>query len=272
MRSRNSFFSVLGALLALLVMTFALDARAAAGSWKLKSPEATEVSGAWHLYVTIELPKAPLTAHQSMKFKFTKTAEYERALVDGHDGPVTNRTVLQNQQPSVESLDVDFADPSGKIFKGTRFDFGLTRTRGYVAGEYKVELTTSDGTNIGSAQNLTLKGDNDVVDRRAITFNANQKSIKKVDGVDGGANQAKNDSSSDNSAPIGNGEVTPTGTAKPFIDPSGQQETEEEKIKTRPKGCGCSMPGSPDHSLFVLLVPLAGLGVIGLRLRRRQAA
>src|ERR1700761_4236042 len=97
-----------------LVTLFARDALAV-GTFKLKSTEATEVSGAWHLYVTIELPKAPLTAHQSMKFLFTKTMAYERSLIDGHAEPVLNRQALQNQTPSVESLDVDFADPSGKI-------------------------------------------------------------------------------------------------------------------------------------------------------------
>ena len=48
-----------------LVTLFARDA-VAVGTFKLKSTEATEVSGAWHLYVTIELPKPPLVAHQSM--------------------------------------------------------------------------------------------------------------------------------------------------------------------------------------------------------------
>ena len=53
----------------------ALDARAA-GTLKLKNAEVNEVSGGWHLYVTIELPKSPLTAHQPMKFLFTKTAAH----------------------------------------------------------------------------------------------------------------------------------------------------------------------------------------------------
>src|SRR5262249_11525856 len=123
------------------------------GTFRLKNNEVQEVSGAWHLYVTIELPKAPPTAHQPMRFLFTKTMVYERALIDGHAEPVLNRQALQNQSPSVESLDVDFADPSGKIFKGTRFDFGLTRTRGYEAGEYTVELRTSDGYTVGSKLN-----------------------------------------------------------------------------------------------------------------------
>ena len=102
--------------------------------------------------------------HQTMKFLFTKTMVYERSLIDGKSEPVVNRTPLVNQTPSVESLEVDFADASGKIFKGTHFDFGLTRTRGYEAGEYKVEVRTSDGTTIGSTANLTLKGDNPVVE------------------------------------------------------------------------------------------------------------
>jgi MYXO-CTERM domain-containing protein len=251
-----------------LVTTFSRDA-AAIGTFKLKSNEATEVSGAWHIYVTIELPKAPLTAHQTMKFNFTKTMAYERALIDGHNEPVLNRQALQNQTPSIESLDVDFADPSGKIFKGTRFDFGLTRTRGYEAGEYKVEVKTSDGATIGSPATLILKGDNPVVDRRAIAFNAKESGVKKVDAGVGGQNVAQND---DTPAAQNNmGEVTPTGTAQPFIPKEGFQKTSEEEIKTRPKGCGCTVPGNVDAGSLVWLAPLAAAGAFARRYRRRRA-
>jgi MYXO-CTERM domain-containing protein len=259
---------LLAVLLAVIagVVLFARPAQSAGGSFKLKSNDVTEVSGAWHLYVTIELPKAPLTAHQPMKFVFTKTAVYERSLVDGRNDPVLNVQTVTDPTPAVENLDVDFADPSGKIFKGTRFDFGLTRTRGFEAGEYQVELRMSDGTNIGGKQSLKLKGDNPVVDRRAIAFNPKDKSIKKVDGVDAGGNQAKNDE------PVAannmQGDVTPTGTATGFVPKEGQQETEEEKIKTRPKGCGCEVPGGFDPSAYLFLLPLAGLGAIALRRRR----
>ena len=270
----RSTSKVLLAIVVAVVALFAIrDANAGVGTFKLKSNEATEVSGAWHLFVTIELPKAPLTAHQSMKFLFTKEVVYERSLIDGHNEPVQNRQVLQNQTPSVESLDVDFADPSGKIFKGTRFDFGLTRQRGYEAGEYKVEVRMSDGTNIGTSARLVLKGDNPVVDRRAIAFNAKEKSIKKVDGYDGGANQAKNDNS--DVAPVNNGpaEVTPMGTATGFVPAEGQKETDEEKIKTRPKGCGCSMPGEEQSALgFFFVLPILGLGVMAMRRRSRRSA
>ena len=251
-----------------VVTLFARDA-SALGTFKLKSNEATEVSGAWHIYVTIELPKPPLTAHQTMKFNFTKTVAYERALIDGHNEPVLNRQPLQNQSASIESLDVDFADPSGKIFKGTPFDFGLTRTRGYEAGEYKVELKTSDGTTVGAAQNLILKGDNPVVDRRAIAFNAKESGVKKVDGVDAGSKVAQNDDT-----PAANnsmGEVTPTGTAQPFIAKEGLEKTPEEEIKTRPKGCGCSLPGGVDTGTLFWLAPLAGLAALARRRRSTRA-
>jgi MYXO-CTERM domain-containing protein len=251
-----------------VVTLFARDA-SALGTFKLKSTEAQEVSGAWHIYVTIELPKAPLTAHQTMKFNFTKTVAYERALIDGHNEPVLNRQALQNQSPSIESLDVDFADPSGKIFKGTRFDFGLTRNRGYEAGEYKVEVKTSDGSNVGSAATLTLKGDNPVVDRRAIAFNAKESGVKKVDGVDAGPKGGSNDDT-----PAANntmGEVTPTGTAQPFIAKEGLEKSPEEEIKTRPSGCGCTLPGGVDAGGLLWLAPVAGLGALARRRRRRSA-
>ncbi len=269
---RQALFALLAAIATLISFPRAAHA---VGTFKMKSPEVNEVSGAWHIYVTIELPKAPLTAHQSMKFLFTKTMVYERSLIDGHNEPVINRQALENQTPSIESLDVDFADPTGKIFKGTRFDFGLTRTRGYEAGEYKVEVRTSDGTTIGQAAKLILKGDNPVVDRRAIAFNAKEKSIKKVDAYDAGANQAKNDEEPVAAANNGPAEVTPVGTATGFVPAEGMQETDEEKIKTRPKGCGCETVGSerlgPSAALF-FLVPVLGIGIFAVRRRAARRA
>ena len=247
-----------------LVTLFANDA-SALGTFKLKSSEAQEVSGAWHIYVTIELPKAPLTAHQTMKFNFTKTVAYERALIDGHNEPVLNRQPLQNQSPSIESLDVDFADPSGKIFKGTRFDFGLTRNRGYEAGEYKVEVKTSDGSSVGNSATLILKGDNPVVDRRAIAFNAKESGVKKVDAVDAGPKGTNDDT------PAANNTMGETGTAQPFIAKEGLQKTPEEEIKTRPSGCGCSLPGGVDAGGLLWLAPLAGLGALARRRRGARA-
>jgi hypothetical protein len=203
-----------------------------------------------------------------IKFLFTKTMVFERALVDGHTDPVINRQALQNQTPSIESLDVDFADGSGKIFKGTRFDFGLTRQRGFEAGEYKVQVRTSDGIDIGGTQTLTLNGDNPVVDRRAITFNAKDKAIKKVDdGTDAGAKVAKNDT---DEAPVQSQDVAATGTAAPFIPSDAYNKQPEEEVKEHPKGCGCSIPGSSGVPLGAGLLAVGAVGV-ALAARRRRA-
>jgi hypothetical protein len=256
-----------GALLAIVV--YATQAHAA-GSFKLKTTTVSEASSSWHLFVKLELGHAPITAHVPMKFLFTKEAVFERDLVDGHgDTPVTNQMVLTNQTPNVESLDVDFADGSGKIFKGTNFDFSLARDRGYEAGIYKVEVRTTDGINIGSPQRLTLNGDNPVVDRRSITFNATGKS-KKIPtlGLDGGSNGPPQS----DDTPAQSTEVAPSGSAAPFIPQDAYQKTPEEEVKTRPSGCGCVVVGADRGETG--LAGLAGLG-FGLTLalsasRRRR--
>lgn len=262
------------ALFSLVVMAailFVSSDALAAGRFSLKSSEIQEQSGAWHVFVTIELPKPPPIPHQTMRFLFTKTAVYERSLIDNHDGPVTNVTVLQNQSPSVESLDVDFSNASGKIFNITRFDFGITRDRGYEAGEYTVQLRTSDGIEIGGRANIKLKGDNPVVDRRAMNFNAKDSKIKKIDGVDAGAKQvAQNDDTP--AAGTGNGEVTATGTAQPFIPADAYNKTPEENIQVKPKsGCGCAVPGMTTEGGLAALLPLGALGLAIARRRQRTA-
>jgi MYXO-CTERM domain-containing protein len=241
----------------------------ALGTFTLKSSETQEVSGAWHIYVTIKLPKPPPIPHQTMRFLFTKTAVYERSLIDNHDGPVTNVQVLQNQTPSIESLDVDFSNASGKIFDTTRFDFGITRDRGYEAGEYSVQVRTSDGIDVGGKANLRLKGDNPVVDRRAMNFNAKDNKIKKIEGVDAGAKVAQNDTDTNNSN-VGNGEVTATGSAQPFIPEDAYNKTPEENMQVKPKsGCGCSVIGGASETAFIA-VPFAAALALGALRRRRS--
>ena len=254
------------ALLTLLsiVLGIALFARDAnAGSWKLKTTEVPEVSGAWHIFVSIELSAAPAIAHQPMKFSFTKLVEYERALVDGRADPVVNRTVLAGQMPQIITQDVDFADGTGKIFKGTRFDFGVTRAVGFVAGEYKVVLRTSDGTDVGGPVNITLKGDNPVVDRRSMNFDT--KGAKKD--VDAGKQVASNDTES---AIPNNAEIAPVGSAPAFIPADAYKPTDEEgnPIKEHPKGCGCSVPATSPSTLAWLGLP-ALVGLVVLRRRKR---
>lgn len=264
--NRRAAGSLLALFLSVICAVLVARDASAAGSVKVKSTEVSEISGAWHLYVKIELPKAPSIPHVPMRFVFTKTMVYERALIDGHSDPVMNRQSLSNQTPSTESLDVDFADAQGKIYKGTNFDFDLTRTRGYEAGEYKLQVRTADGVDIGGSTTVILKGDNPVVDRRSITFDAKNK-VQKVDnGVDAGKKSGPDDSSF---AEPTTGDVTPSGSAAPFIPQSAYTPTDEEQGKDHPKGCGCSLPGTPTQSGIALLF---SLGMIGLVFARRRAS
>jgi hypothetical protein len=243
----------------------------ASGVFKLKTQQVSESGGQWHIFVVVELSRAPATAHVPMKFLFTKDMVYERALIDGHgDTPVINRTALTNQTPNVESVDVDFADGTGKIFKGTRFDFSLSRDHGYEAGEYKVQVRTSDGVDIGSSQRLVLNGDNPVVDRRAITFNAKDPSVKKVAGygADGGANGPPGGDNSDSTS-TQSSEVAPSGSAAPFISPDAYNKTPEEEVKTRPAGC-CGVAGARGNDYGTGAGAMFALGAAVLAARRKR--
>ena len=249
-----------GFLLGLLVVSAPRTSHAA-GTVKLKSNEASEVSGAWHVFVTIQLPKPPSIPHQPMKFMFTKTAVFERSLVDGKSEPVTNKVALANQQPSMETLDVDFADSSGKIFNQTRFDFGLTRTRGFEAGEYKMQVRTADGTDIGTAQVLTLRGDNPPVDRRSMNFSA----PKKV-----GDGEKKPAAPTEPAAQM-QGDVAPSGSAAPFIPEDAYNKTPEEELRVKKSGCGCDVRDPRSATEFAVMFGgvLLALAVVRRRVRAR---
>jgi MYXO-CTERM domain-containing protein len=252
--TRKLFWFVL-----LAMALFAVDA-AAYGNYRMRSTEAQESGGQWHLYLRIDLPNAPSLPHLPVKFMFTELTEYERALTDNSKDPVINRIPMQNQLPKVESLDVDFADATGKIFKTTNYDFSLTRARGYEAGEWKMQLRTADGQDIGTAQTITLHGDNPVVDRRSISFATKPKEAKK----DAGTEVAQNDT-----APTST-DVAAVGTPPPFVPPEGFQKTDEEQIKTKPGGCGCDVPGEAQSSLAIL-ASTAALVALALHRRKKRA-
>lgn len=261
-------FQALLAFLTLLAAVFVAPLAHAGGSFRLTSNEATEISGGWRLRMRIELAQPPSLAHVPMKFLFTKQVVYERALVDNQKDPVINRQVISNAMPQIVSMDVDFADGTGKIFKITNFDFSVTRTLGFEAGEYKMQIRTSDGQDIGSPVNITLKGDNPVVDRRSIAFNANDHGIKKVDnGVDSGAPKtAQNDT-----GPVPTSqEVQPVGSAAPFIPKDAYNKTDEEEVKERPKGCGCVAAGMGSASFGAVGLSALGLAALVARRRRRS--
>ena len=249
-------FATLASLAAVMVVLF-VSGRAMASSYTIKTPEVTESGGQWHVKVRIDLSKPPAMMHTPMRFTFSKEAVDERAIMSKGADPVHHRVVLETAAKQIVGLDVDFADPSGKVFKSTYFEFDLARKDGYFeAGEYLVTLSGSDG-DVGTAQKLLLKGDNPPVYRGAMDFAAtdpkagkkkNGPKIESVSsGLDGGDQVAQNDTPS--SAGPASTDVTPSGPA-PDMVPKGafNSTSEEEAVKDHPSGCGCVVAGADGGS------------------------
>jgi hypothetical protein len=138
-----------------------------------------------------------------------------------------------------------------------------------------VTVRTSDGVEIGTPARLTLNGDNPVVDRRTIAFNAKEKSVKKVPGYeeDGGAGANGPPKADTDETPVQSSEVAPSGSAAPFIPQEAYNKQPEEEVKTRPAGCGCVVAGADRGEGALALGGVAvGLAVIGARRRRARAA
>ena len=94
--------------------------------------------------------------------------------------PVHHRVVLDTAAEADRRLDVDFADPSGKVFKSTYFEFDLARDGGYFeAGEYLVTLVGRRRRHRAPRRSSSLKGDNPPVYRGAMDFTFDAKDGKK---------------------------------------------------------------------------------------------
>ena len=273
---RVSIAAALALLLVALIVCVPRTALAA-GNFTIKTTEVTESSGEWHIKVRIDMSRAPGMMHIPMRFTFSKEAVDERAIMTKGADPVHHRMVLDVSPKQIQSMDVDFADASGKVFKSTYFEFDLRRDSGYFeAGEYQVTLSGPDG-DVGGSQKLTLKGDNPPVYRGAMDFTTDPKAAKKKgpniesvnSGLDAGAKVASNDDSSNSGVPAGN--VAAEGSGGDMVPSSAFNHTaEEEAVQGHPKGCGCVVVGSSDAAPL----SLAGLGLsglVGLVLVRRRA-
>ncbi len=272
--------SFLAALTVLLLTVFTAATAFAAGSLTYKKKEIQESNGGWHLTMTIVYgPSAPAMQHIPMKFKFTPTAFYERYLDDQHgEKPQLRKIPLVGQVPLTESVDVNFGDVRGKIFNRTMFDFTITRSHNFNAGEYSVSVHRADGTPVGGPQTLTLLGENPVIDRRAISFVASGKDKdKKPAAQDGAQNAAADTKPAAGQGAQGAGEAEEE-TAAPAA-PAGSAERGEgappdsanaEKVPPSSRGCGCRVATREHLPASGLLFGVA-LGILGVR-RRRQAS
>src|SRR5262249_47717417 len=141
----------------------------------------------------------------------------------------------------------------------------------FEAGEYLVSLSGPDG-DVGSAQKITLKGDNPPVYRGAMDFAESKPGKKKgpkIESVNSGVDKAPGDpggsSDSTSAAPVST-DVAAVGNASDMI-PQGayQKREEEETVKDHPKGCGCVAAGADGGSGAAAA---AGLAVLALGLAR----
>jgi hypothetical protein len=235
----------------------------AVGSVKVDTTQPQEQDGRWKLNMTIHYGGTPHVGHVPMVFQFTQTMHYERALTDeSPEKPIERRVPLQGQQPINEDMDVGFSDPSGKLFDRTKFSFVIRRDRGFEAGEYTLKITrSSDGATMGQPLKLVLKGENPVVDRRAIVFVANdKKKKKKEEAPDGAAAESAEPAGDDDGGGIDEG-IDDTDLSEPDGPPAEPPKQ---------GGCGCRAVG---------LDPTSGgwggwLAVLaaGIWLRRRRSA
>ena len=177
---------MLSVLLGLCLSLLAVSAHAGDRiQWKKKSFNET-ASGAWRLDMTFFMTKAPDMAHVPFKFEFRQVVYFERSRVDGRDDPIDRKVPMRNQTPKIQSVDVGFMDVGrGEIQKRTRFSFKLDRDIGYEAGVYKVTVRNSrSGRKIGQPTKITLNGENEIIDRRSMVFEAKEKKKKNDDDYD----------------------------------------------------------------------------------------
>ncbi|WP_437643895.1 MYXO-CTERM sorting domain-containing protein [Sorangium sp. So ce362] len=257
---------VVAAALALIGAWLPATAAHAAGTVTIADRAPKEDGGRWKLKMTINYGGTPHLSHIPMLFSFTPTVHYERALTDqSPEKPILNRIPLQNQQSINESMDVGFSDGSGKVFSITKFDFVLRRDRGFEAGEYDLVIKrASDGVQMGQRQKITLKGDNEIIDRRAIVFTGEKKKKDKADSA--GAETEKSDGAEEEQA----------SDAEPASDPAeapsdAEIPPDEAPPPVSPKqgGCGCRL--SPEEVSTPLALPLVALGAAAALARRRRA-
>lgn len=227
-----------------------------------KKTKLNESSQRWHVDLEFHMTKAPDIAIIPVRFEFTPEVYYERSLVDGQETPVLNKMPLADRQPLVETVDIGFLNPtSGKIEKRTRFSFDLTRDRGFEAGEYKVVVEDKrNGRKFGQPMRLTLDGENEVIDRRSISFDPSTKKKKEKEPT-----EEEKAAMADPPDPESE-EFWAEGPSEPD-NPEGSSLPPPAHMQERP--CACRVPGGPARSSWWL----SGAALLGMAwaMRRRTA-
>ncbi len=244
----RAFFTAIALAFVLFVPSHAF----ATGTITLTSKEPDEADERWKLYFSINYGSKPHIAYIPMIFSFTPTMIYERSLTDqSPEKPVITRLPLQNQISINESMDVGFSNAKGEVFTTTKFDFVLKRSKGFEAGEYDLKITRAeDGAAMGQVIKLKLKGENPIVDRRAMVFAGDRKKKKPDEKKDENADEKKD----------GEGD---TSSAASDSSSSSSETPTEGPPATPPKqgGCGCRVADESAGSSSALALLLLGASV-----------
>jgi MYXO-CTERM domain-containing protein len=264
-------------MLSLLAIVLVAGSAFAAGRVEWKSKSFKERSDkAWMLELKIFLPRAPDVAYVPVKFEFEPYTYFERALVDGQEGPVERKVPLEGKQPLIESVDVGFMDSgTSKIESRTRFSFKVKRDLGFEAGEYKVTLKDSrSGQKIGQTTTITFDGENEIIDRRAMVFSGEKKKKKEEPKKDDAAEKKSDEAASDSSDSGGEEKAEAADaegetSSEASSDNSGGDEP--PAVEGKPGGCGCRVAGEGSNSPLASGSLIAALGLaLGLGLRRSR--
>lgn len=235
----------------LVVVLFTAQAASAAGRVVWKKTKIKESNESWRVNIEFHMNSTPDFAHVPMRFKFEPKTYFERSLLDGKEGPQFRRVPLVGQSPLIETVDVGFMDPgTGKTQKRTRFSFKLTRARGFEAGEYAVQVENKrTGRKIGGAKTITLDGENEVIDRRSISFDTKKKKKKKEDEAKDSEPAYDPSEDPNNDAYWAGGPEEPEGDDPTLPPPAHMQE--------KPGACGCRTVGhdsGPSNAGWLLML------------------
>ena len=280
MPSSSQFVRRFASLACVLMIGLVAAVAGAAGRVQWKSTKLKETGNkAWNVECAIFLPRKPDVAHLPMKFEFEPISYFERAMVDGKEGPVERTVPLQGRQSLIESVDVGFMDPgTGKIQTRTKFVFKVTRAHGYEAGEYKVTIRdASSGTMIGTPTTLTFDGENEIIDRRSIVFTGEKKKkAKSEDKGEGGgesgdkaAEEKKDEGGSSGGAGDAPAESSGGDETAAASDDEGEPAPGDypDEVDGKPGGCGCRLPGSSPVGGTAVIAVLALVSALVMRRR-----
>lgn len=257
----------LGALVTVALVLLMPAVAHAFGRVSLKRTTIEEADGRWRIEMTMNYGSKPHLGHIPMDFIFEQKVYYEYSITDGDKEPVVRPKPMHNQKPERVQMDVGFTDARGEIWPETKFGFSLRRDRGFSAGEYILKIQrSSDGQQMGQPIRLTLKGQNELIDRRSIVFTGENKQAKPKKAETASTEQPAQEAAAQEAS------AQETEPAEDTTEPAASPEQEPAPVQTiqeRPggHGCGCRLQPTSNNGLWATALALVAL--VAARVRRR---